>query len=108
VIIRVLDASRYDVVPMAQAREALAQIEGGAKFDVILSDIMMPSMTGVEFYEHLRAIQPQWVRRIAFLSGGVTNPQVGAFLGSIPNRVLSKPFNIGELRSTIDAVASGS
>ena len=39
-------------------REALRQIENGAKVDVIISDVVMPVMNGIDLAEHVRAVRP--------------------------------------------------
>lgn len=105
VITRVLNAELYEIVPVESAEDALALLDAGDDFDVVLSDMSMPSMTGMEFYQRLQAFRPRLAARVVFLSGGATSQQLDAFLASIPNPVLGKPFSIRELSATIDAVA---
>jgi two-component system chemotaxis sensor kinase CheA len=51
----VLQAAGYDVTATARAQEALDLLAGGAKFDVVVTDIEMPDMDGFALAEHLRA-----------------------------------------------------
>jgi len=51
----VLQAAGYDVTAIARAREALDLLGGGAKFDVVVTDIDMPEMDGFALAERLRA-----------------------------------------------------
>jgi two-component system, chemotaxis family, sensor kinase CheA len=44
-----LDAAGYDVTTAASAEEALRLREGGRRFDLILSDVEMPGLSGVDF-----------------------------------------------------------
>ena len=60
----------HDVVCMLSAREALALIDGGERFDLVLSDVVMQGMSGIEFYEALRRRHPDMARDLVFLSGG--------------------------------------
>jgi len=52
---RVLERE-YDVLVMTSAREALDQIGVGKPFDLILCDLMMPGLTGMDFHERLEPI----------------------------------------------------
>jgi two-component system chemotaxis sensor kinase CheA len=51
----VLQAAGYDVMSMASGREALALIERGARFDVVVTDIEMPELDGFAFAEAVRS-----------------------------------------------------
>ncbi len=51
----VLQAAGYDVMPVASAKEALALVERGMRFDLVVTDIEMPDMDGYAFAEALRA-----------------------------------------------------
>jgi two-component system chemotaxis sensor kinase CheA len=50
----VLQAAGYEVTAAASAPEALAMLDGGRAFDVVVTDIEMPEMTGFEFAARLR------------------------------------------------------
>ncbi|MBO6940210.1 MAG: response regulator [Deltaproteobacteria bacterium] len=71
-------------------------------FDLILCDLMMPGMNGVEVYERVRILRPGLLSRIVFLTGGVFTEPVRAFLDTVPNRVLSKPATKDDI---LEAVA---
>ena len=83
------------------APEALALIDGGKRFDVILSDLMMPELTGMELHAQLLARHPDQARRMVFMSGGACTPQTFAFLGSVPNRHIDKPFESPQLQRLV-------
>jgi two-component system cell cycle sensor histidine kinase/response regulator CckA len=104
---RVLEDEDHGVICTESAREALSLIKSGQQFDVILSDLMMPTMTGMEFYETLLAQYPDVARRVVFLSGGAITAQVDAFLKSVPNLRIEKPFKIATLREAIQRVLVG-
>jgi PAS domain S-box-containing protein len=94
-------ASEHDVVGVTRARDAIARLESGEEFDVILCDLMMPEMTGMELYAEIRRILPALLDRIVFLTGGAFTPRAQAFLEEVPNPRLEKPVDMRTLRAMI-------
>lgn len=84
-----------------QAQEALEWLQGGQVFDVILCDLMMPQMTGMDFYEELQRVSPEHASRVIFLTGGAFTVRAREFLDKVPNLRLDKPFNAKLLRSVV-------
>jgi len=96
----------HDPVCVDSPKKAL-ELMDQAPFDVIFTDLMMPDMTGMDFYEELLRTRPEAARRVIFLSGGVVNPRVKDFLATVPNRRLEKPFRTETLKSLVQqALAS--
>jgi PAS domain S-box-containing protein len=92
---------KHDLTCMESARKALELIESGKTFDIIFSDIMMPDMTGMEFFDELTKVRPAEVQRVVFLTGGVMTPGIANFLASIPNLRFEKPFEVKALQMTV-------
>lgn len=95
--------TEHDVVTLHLTEEALALLQSGQTFDVILCDVMMPNMTGVDFYRELERTRPDEVEKIVFLTGGAFAIQTREFLDRIPNTRIDKPFTPDELRSLVNA-----
>jgi nitrogen-specific signal transduction histidine kinase len=91
----------HDLVCVPRAEDALALIEGGQRFDIVISDLMMPTMTGMEFYEVLLGRDPELAKRVIFLSGGVVAAMANDFLASVTNLRLEKPFVASALREIV-------
>jgi CheY-like chemotaxis protein len=89
---RTLHKHQHDVLCMERAREALALIDRGRVFDIIFCDLMMPDMTGIEFHEMLLKSNNELAKRIVFMTGGATTVKADAFLRTLPNRIVEKPF----------------
>jgi PAS domain S-box-containing protein len=98
---RVLKA--HDVAVVTNARDALAMITDGMRFDAILCDLMMPVMTGMEFHQILSQQFPDQASALMFLTGGAFSEETASFLKSVPNTQLTKPFDVVKLRADIDA-----
>lgn len=92
---------QHQVEGLTNAREALTRIRSGAHFDVILCDLSMPDMGGVEFYDEVRNIDDAIASRVVFLSGGGYTEKTQRFLDGLPNQTVSKPFDSQELLGLI-------
>jgi len=92
----------YDVVTAAAAREGLAFLESGKAFGVVISDVEMPEMGGVEFLEHVSRVSP---RTSLILLSGRADPQAAIATASGLCRFLLKPCPPAILRTAVaDAV----
>lgn len=92
----------HDVTLLTEAREALDLILSGAHFDVILSDLMMPGMSGMELYEELRRRRPRAAERVVFITGGAFTAAAQAFLDHVPNPRFDKPFDPPVIRALVE------
>src|SRR5439155_22726175 len=73
----------YDITVALCGRDAIDHIHRGARFDAIVSDVMMPNMTGIDLIEELQRVAPDQARRLIFLSGGVFTAQTRERLDQI-------------------------
>jgi CheY-like chemotaxis protein/two-component sensor histidine kinase len=92
----------HDVVGVIRAPEALERIAQGERFDLILCDLMMPVMTGMELHASIQRIDPAQADAMVFITGGAFTPDARAFIETMPNRRLQKPFDARTLRSLIN------
>ncbi|HVZ70830.1 MAG TPA: ATP-binding protein [Polyangia bacterium] len=90
-----------DVTVAADAREGLARLTGVDAFDVILCDLMMPDMTGMDLYAEAARRHAGLERRFVFMTGGAFTPRAAEFLERVPNRRLEKPFETSALREIV-------
>jgi CheY-like chemotaxis protein len=91
----------FAVTTTTQPAQALEWIVSGESFDVILCDVMMPEMNGVELRARIDATDPDQAARIVFVTGGVLLPHVRALLESVPNAWIEKPIDIDGLRELV-------
>jgi signal transduction histidine kinase/CheY-like chemotaxis protein len=91
----------HEVDGFAHAKEALEQIRRGRYYDVILCDLMMPEMSGTQFYQEVRKLDPALAERFVFMTGGVFTADVANFLKSISNARVDKPCDVATLRRIV-------
>jgi PAS domain S-box-containing protein len=91
----------HDVLAMVSAEEALAVCAGGEKFDLILCDLMMPDMTGMDFHRELSLVSPDQADKMIFITGGAFTEKARAFLSETPKEHLEKPFYSANLRAIV-------
>lgn len=103
---RVLGA-KHEVIPITAAREAIARIAGGERFDVIVCDLMMPEITGMDLHDELLRLTPDQAARMVFTTGGAFSSPARLFLERVGNPRLEKPFDITRLETIINDVRRG-
>ena len=90
-----------DAVPDGEAALAHAQ---GAEYDLLLADVVMPGIDGIELARRVAARQPGV--KVMFITGfAAVALQEEGFGGQRP-RVLAKPFHLRHLIAEIDALLS--
>ena len=92
---------QHDVTGTTSAAQALELLRSGAHFDLILCDMMMPQMTGMDFYDALSEAMPEKTGRVVFLTGGAFTAAARAFLERVPNLCMDKPFDARQLNGLI-------
>ena len=102
--LRRLFSGEYDVTVANHGRDALALMCRGERFDAILCDLLMPEVSGIEFYKELRRIAPVQAECIIFLTGGAFSERAQHFLDGIVNRWFEKPCNLEMLRAAVREV----
>ena len=94
-------AREHDVEVVLAGARALALCASGRKFDLILCDLMMPVMTGMDLYRELSKLVPQQAGRMIFLTGGAFTPDGRTFLSEPPKENIEKPFDSANLRAIV-------
>ncbi len=94
-------ATDHDVTTALSAQEALDLVSGGARFDVVLCDLMMPGMSGMDLHGRMESAAPEVAARMVFMTGGAYTTGAQQFLERVPNRRLEKPFRPEALEALI-------
>jgi signal transduction histidine kinase/CheY-like chemotaxis protein len=92
-----LRSLQYQVTAVESGEQALATLDGGERFDLLLVDFAMPGMNGAEVARAAQNRQPDI--KVLMVSGYADSAAVEAALGSA--RLLRKPFDVAELGAAV-------
>jgi CheY-like chemotaxis protein len=91
----------HDVTTVTTAAAALDLLGSGRRFDVILADLMMPGMSGMELFDECARRFPAAAERMVFVTGGAALEAGNAFLDRVANRRVEKPFDMIQIRTLV-------
>lgn len=101
----ILSAKGFEVRTASEGSEALELLKLES-FSLILADIKMPGMGGIEMYEYIGRDYPDMEERVVFLTGDVFSEDVKDFLENGSCNYLTKPFEVSGLLSLLNKVLS--
>lgn len=99
----VLQISHFDVVAANDGQEALNILASDSQFDVILSDINMPIVNGIQLYKEV--IRKNYEVQFAFMTGYVSEDRIRQNFSEKVN-ILKKPFSADELLNLLEMISS--
>ena len=94
----------HELVFAISGREALAILARDAAFDLIVCDIVMPDVSGIEVFEWIRDSRPELMSRLAFMTGGVRSDEALAVLRQSGRPIIEKPVEASTLRRLVDTL----
>jgi PAS domain S-box-containing protein len=103
-VVRRTLTKEHEVHTLDNAEDALRLIESGQRFDVILCDLLMPQMSGMDFHRELARAYPEQAERMVFFTGGAFTPRAKEFLERVPNERLEKPVDGKDLKALINSL----
>ncbi|MGH7591298.1 MAG: ATP-binding protein [Gemmatimonadales bacterium] len=80
----------------------LAAPVGG--YDLVLTDLKMPGISGVELVDRLAMVRPDLHARVIIMTGDVASPQVAALIGRTDRPIVEKPFSFDSLAAAVEQV----
>jgi two-component system NtrC family sensor kinase len=93
-------------VAVAQDGDEGLEAATSGDFDLVITDLRMPRLSGREFFETLRRRNPPMASRIYFSTGDTVRGDTLAFLEMLERPYLHKPFSLSELRALLAAAVS--
>ena len=100
---RALENAGYEVVAVDRGTAALALLQEQA-FDLLLSDIVMPEMDGIELAQHCADIRPE--TKVVFITGFAA-VALKASRETPQAKILSKPFHLRDLVLEVERIFGG-
>lgn len=98
-LVRALERAGYRVTSVDRGTHALELVESGSTFDLLLTDIVMPEMDGIELAQKVTLLHADM--KVMFITGfSAVSLKAGQ---AMPNaKVLSKPFHLKDLVAEVD------
>lgn len=103
VVLRIAAEQFTDAVAAANGSQALAKLESGA-FDLVITDLRMPDLDGIEILRWLRANRPATPALVITGFARAADEEEVRALGA---ELLHKPFGAAELRAAIERALGG-
>jgi DNA-binding response OmpR family regulator len=100
---QLLESHNFIVTTSGNGADALHEVMA-FDFDLIICDMLMPTMAGDMFYLAVKKTKPELANRFLFVTGHADNPKVDSFLKSIDANVIFKPVLTDELVRMISFV----
>jgi len=98
---------RYHVVVADSGERAIELMKGGERFDIVLCDLVMGKVSGMDVYAWIQDQRPELVKRVIFMTAGAFTPAARDFLATVHNPVLHKPFDTKTLRWILAQTSRG-
>jgi len=92
-----------EVITTTRPQDVPKLLADGLEVDLLVLDVQMPVMTGMELHRVLVATAPELASHTIFITGGLAIPDIAAFFDSVSNRCVDKPFTEEQL---LDAVCA--
>jgi CheY-like chemotaxis protein len=96
----------HSVDVISDAGLAMQIIDAGTIYDVILADIRMPGMNGVDLCTLILRKMPEMKNRIIVITGDVMGADIKEFLKIHKLAYLAKPFDIKVLKEQVQAIVN--
>ncbi len=100
---RILNGEGFNVDFVQDGRVAIEAVNKN-HYDLCVSDIRLPGITGIQLYEYLKANHPQLSLHMVFITGDTMNTKVQLFLQESGMPCLVKPFTPEDLVTTVKRV----
>jgi two-component system cell cycle sensor histidine kinase/response regulator CckA len=103
-ITRILESLGNVVVVARDGVEAIERLQDASSVDVVVTDVLMPRIGGIELVERLRVIDP--LLPVVFMSGYPGPESNGTIVMDEQTVFLQKPFDPGELAEAVAGLAA--
>jgi PAS domain S-box-containing protein len=100
---RLLTEWGHSVETINNADTALEKLRA-ERYSLVLLDIKLPGMSGIELYHHIEEIAPALARRVMFITGDIMEGATRSFLEKTGAPYITKPLDIEVLKKTINSV----
>jgi|GEM_PF-1993261 len=98
-------ADQHDVLTFSDPRDGMRCLVEREPPDVIICDINMPEVNGLDLYREVTRVRPFLAERFVFLTGGDSD-ELATLAAEAPQRVLEKPVHRKDLMAVINVITA--
>ncbi|GAC1357027.1 MAG: hypothetical protein NVSMB47_10310 [Polyangiales bacterium] len=95
----------HEVTEASDGERALELLDAG-EFDLILCDLMLAGLEGVDVFERAVARRPELEGRFLFMTGGALTPRSVQFKAELGDRCIDKPFDARTITAAVRRFSS--
>ena len=99
-LVLALARAGHTVTAKTDGLEALKALEGEAGFDLLLTDIVMPGIDGIELAQRAAALRPSL--KVMFITGFAAVAMNNTVPTKTNTKILSKPFHLNDLVDQVE------
>jgi PAS domain S-box-containing protein len=92
----------HDAVQASSGAQAKEMLESDQDFDLIICDMMMSNVSGMDLHEWLTEHHPRLAKQLIFITGGAFTPRARDYLKKVDNIRLEKPFEMTNFRKIVN------
>jgi CheY-like chemotaxis protein len=96
--------SQHIVELASSGEQALARLDKDADYDLIVCDLMMPGMDGIDVHAEIGLRFPHLLERMVFCSGGAFTPRSQAFVEGLEQPLVEKPVTLAAFSELVRRV----
>jgi DNA-binding NtrC family response regulator len=94
----------HSVDVISDAASAMEIIDAGTIYDIIITDVRMPGINGMDLYKLIIRRMPEMKNRVIVITGDVMGEDIKSFLTDYQIPYLTKPFKVKEIEEKIDNI----
>ena len=91
----------HDVVEASTGERAREILASDQAFDLIVCDMMMPGVSGMDLHAWLSTQNPRLAGQVVFVTGGAFTPRAREYLSQVDNIRLEKPFDVAHFKRIV-------
>jgi len=99
--VEILGTAGYRVDTAVNGVEAAQKVRSG-NYDVVVSDVRMPQMNGIQLYDEILAARPELAEKVLFITGDLIDTETAAFVERIGAKTIAKPLDIQKVLHVIE------